>query len=105
MKYAVKHSLDQATARKAADKAFETYSVEYAKYSPTASWPSDTHCDVTFTVKGIKLEGYLDLNPGQIDMDLDVPFWARPFKGKALALIEREVRAWVGKAERGELDD
>lgn len=105
MKHAVKHSLDQATARKAADKAFEAYSVEYAKYSPTADWTSDTHCDVTFTVKGITLNGALDLKPGEIDMDLDVPFWARPFKGKALALVEREIRTWVGKAERGELDE
>lgn len=103
MQHSVKHSLDQATARLAADKAFESYSVEYAKYSPTANWTSETHCDVTFTVKGIKLEGFLDLNPGQIDMDLSVPFWARPFKGRALELIEREVRNWVGKAERGEL--
>ncbi len=104
MKHAVEHSLDQPTARKAADKAFEAYSVEYAKYKPTANWTTDTHCDVTFTVKGIKLEGALDLEPGRIDMDLEVPLIARPFKKRALALIEREVRTWVGKAERGELD-
>ena len=103
MKHAVEHSLDIPTARKAADKAFEAYSQEYAQYSPTANWSSDTHCDVTFTVKGIKLEGAPDLLPGRIDMDLDVPFWARPFKGRALALVEREVREWVNKAERGEI--
>jgi hypothetical protein len=104
MKHAVNHSLDQATARKAADKAFETYAQEYAKYDPTAEWTSDTHCDVTFTVKGVTLRGALDLLPGKIEMDLDVPFWARPFKGRALAVIEREIRDWVGKAERGELE-
>jgi hypothetical protein len=104
VKHSVPHRLDLPTARRAADKAFEAYAKEYAQYSPTAAWLSDTHCDVTFTVKGVTLKGALDLEPTEIQMDLDVPFWARIFKGRALAIIEREVREWVGRAERGELD-
>lgn len=103
MKHVVTHSLDNATAKMAAEKAYESYSERFAEYKPTADWSSDTHCDVTFTVKGIKLKGAIDLVPGQIDMDLDVPFLFRPFKSLALDYTMKEIRQWIGKAERGEL--
>lgn len=104
MTHVVKHDLDTPLARKAAEKAFEAYSKEFSDYNPTANWTSETHCDVTFTVKGVKLEGAMDLKPGAIEMDLKVPLLFRPFKGKALDVVEREVKTWIEKARRGELD-
>ncbi len=103
MKHSVKHDLDQPTARLAADKAFEAYSQEFPEYKPTADWTSDTHCNVTFTVKGVTLKGSLDLEPSAIAMDLDVPLLFRPFKKIALSRVEEQVQLWVGKARRGEL--
>ena len=105
MQHAVEHQLDQATARRAAEKAYAVYSVEYAQFKPTANWTSDTHCDVTFTVKMVTLEGEMTLEPGKIMMDLDVPLLFRPFKKLALGYVEKEIRVWLDKAERGELDD
>ena len=36
-------------------------------------------------------------------MELDVPFLLKPFKGKALGVIEEEIKKWMAKAEAGEL--
>ncbi len=103
MKHIVKHDLDLATAKKVAQKAFDSYAQRFAEYSPTANWTSDTRCEVGFTVKGVSLSGTLELAEGEIQMDLDVPFIFRPFKKKALGVIEREVRGWIEKAEAGEI--
>lgn len=104
MKHVVRHDLDRATARKAADKAYESYSQRFAEYTPTATWTSETHCDVTFTVKGITLRGTIDLEPTAIAMDLDVPLLFRPFKKIALEAVEGQIEEWVTKARNGELD-
>ncbi|MBX3246871.1 MAG: polyhydroxyalkanoic acid system family protein [Myxococcales bacterium] len=105
MKHSVTHDLDDATAKRATEKAFAAYAERFEKYSPRAHWTHERHCDVTFSVKGFTLRGALDLEPGQIVMDLEVPFVLRVFKGQALDIIEREIRLWVDKAKRGELDD
>ena len=104
MEHVVEHNLDEATARRAAEKAYESYRVRFAEYSPTANWATDTHCDVTFTVKKVRLEGTIDLKPKRILMDLDVPLLFRPFKKLALGYVEGEIKKWIEKAERGELE-
>ena len=104
MKHVVKHDLDQATAKKAAEKAWEAYSEKYAKYHPKATWTSDTHADIQFSVKGMTLKGALDLEPKGIAMDLEVPFVLRVFKKQAIDVIEREIQKWIDKAKAGELD-
>jgi hypothetical protein len=103
MKHAVKHDLDQELAKKAALKAWESYSKRFEKYNPQASWTSETHANISFQAKGISLKGALDLEPGQIVMDLDVPFILRVFQKKAVQVIEEEINHWVGKAKAGEL--
>ena len=104
MKHAIPHDISVERARFVTDKAWEAYSKRFSEYQPTATWTSDTHADVTFNVKGVTLRGSLDLVPDAIEMDLSVPFIFRPFKGKALGLVEREVRAWLAKEKAGELD-
>ena len=104
MKHSVPHDLDPALARRATEKAFEAYAERFASYSPTATWSSDRRCEVGFTVKGFSLKGAIEIEPTEILMDLDVPFLFRVFKGQALDIIEREVRTWIEKARRGEVD-
>ena len=103
MKHSVKHDLDPALAKRATEKAFEAYAERYSSYSPSATWATDKRCEVGFKVKGFALRGAIEIEPGEILMDLEVPFVLRVFKGQALDIIEREVRAWVEKARRGEL--
>lgn len=103
MKHVVHHGLGFDTARKVADAAFASYKERFAQYHPEARWVNDRRAEIHFKVKGIGLTGTLDVNERDIEMDLDVPFMLRPFKGTAIKLIEEEIDKWVEKAKKGEL--
>jgi len=103
MKHVIQHDLDTPTAKRVADRAFAEYRTRYPDYRPTLEWVSDRRADVTFNAKGVKLNGAMEIDPGSIALELDVPFLFRPFQKKAMAVIEREVRVWLGKARAGEL--
>lgn len=103
MKHVVHHDLGQERARKVAEAAFRTYSEKFAKYSPKASWVSPQKAEIGFTVKGMTLSGSIEVLEKTIEMDLDVPFLLRPFKGQALAVIEGEIKEWISKAKTGEV--
>lgn len=104
MEHSVKHDLGRAMAKKATQAAFAEYAREYSQYKPEVTWHHDYAASVSFTVKGATLKGKVDVNEHDIALDLDVPFLLRPFKSKALEVIEREIREWIEKARRGELD-
>ena len=103
MKHAVAHDLGADKAARAAKAAFAAYEQKYAKYSPRANWLSDRRADISFSAKGVSIKGTIEVGATSIDMDLDVPFLLRPFKGKALEVIEREIRVWIEKARSGEI--
>jgi putative polyhydroxyalkanoic acid system protein len=103
MKHQIAHDLDTSLAKEAAVRAFEAYQRRFANYSPTMSWEGERKARIGFSVKGVKLAGSIDILPRAIELDLDVPFLFRPFKGKAIEVIEREVRVWLAKAKNGEL--
>ena len=103
MKHVVHHGLGFDTAKKVAHAAFASYKERFAHYHPNAKWVSDTRAEITFKVKGVALTGELEVNERDIEMDLEVPFVLRPFKGKAIGLIEEEIQKWVAKAKSGEL--
>lgn len=99
MKHSVPHSLDTETARKVARQAAQGYAERFAKYSPEVRWETEDRAVIGFSAKGISLKGSLELEPGAIVFDLDVPFLLRPFAGKAVRVIEREVQREVAKAQ------
>ena len=103
MKHVVSHGLGQEKAKQVAQAAFESYRERYAKYEPKATWVNDKRAEITFSVKGMKLEGTMEVGPNDIEMDLDVPFLLRPFKGTALGVIEEEIKKWISKAKAGEI--
>ena len=103
MRHVVKHGLSQELAKKATLKAWDAYQARFAEYSPNANWVNEDRADVSFRVKGVTLKGALELEPGGIGLELEVPFLFRPFKKIAISKIEEEIRKWVGKAEKGEL--
>lgn len=103
MKHEIAHDLDSNLAKEAAVRAFEAYQKRFAGYHPTMQWDDDRKARIGFSVKGVKLTGSIDILPRAIEIDLDVPFLFRPFKGKAIEVIEREVRNWLVKAKNGEL--
>ena len=103
MKHAVPHDLGVEKAKAVADAAFESYKKKLAKYNPESNWASDRRAQISFSVKGITLKGAVEVQEKSIDMELDVPFILRPFRGKALGLIESEIRKWIEKAKVGKI--
>ena len=103
MKHVIKHDLNPELARKATQSAFDAYAKRFADYNPKADWVSDDHAKVSFSAKGLTLKGDFVLRPGEIEMNLDVPFLLRPFQGRAVKVVEEEIEEWVQKAKRGEV--
>lgn len=103
MKYAIKHDLDVATAKKVTEKAYDSYKARFADYKPTFNWATENRADVSFNAKGITLAGSFTILPSQIDFELDVPFLLRPFQSKAVEVVESEVKAWIQKAKNGQI--
>ena len=66
---------------------------------------TDQRAEISFSAKGLTLEGAIELRPTEIELELDVPFLFRQFKNKALGVIEEQIQEWIGKAEAGELDE
>jgi hypothetical protein len=104
MKHTIKHDLSQELARKATRKAFESYAQRFTAYNPTATWKTDDKADVGFKVKGVSLNGTVELRPNAIDLELDVPFLFKIFQKQAMDIIEEEIKVWIGKAKAGEID-
>lgn len=104
MKHVVRHELDAEAARRVAVHAAEAYRERYARYSPRIEWVTPSHCRIHFRVRGVALRGDLVLVPGAIEMKLDVPLVLRPFRGKAISVIDEEIRRWLAKARAGEIE-
>jgi len=96
------HELSPELARKVTERAFESYREKYSDFAPTLIWVSPTHANASFSAKGVSLKGTVELAPGKITLDLDVPFVFRIFKDKALAILDRELSDWHERARRGE---
>jgi hypothetical protein len=99
MKHEVPHDLGQAKAREVAEKAFAAYQAKFADYQPKVTWKTEKTAEISFSVKGMSLSGLLEVSDKAIAIDLDVPFMLRPFKGKALEVIEAEIRQWISRAK------
>jgi hypothetical protein len=103
MEHRITHDLEPELARKAIRKAVEAYTARFAKYHPEANWTGDDVVKVGFTAKGMKLAGDLRLEPRALVIDFHVPFLLRPFKSKAVDVIEQEVKVWFQKAREGQV--
>jgi hypothetical protein len=103
MKHKVPHDLPIDLARKAADRALEAYSAQFADYHPQVTWADDTTAHIEFNAKGITLTGVFEIFPDAVAIDMDVPLLLRPFRNKAMQVIDDQIRQWIGKAKGGTL--
>lgn len=92
-------------AEQAAHMAFDAYRAKLPDYDPQVQWKDPDHADISFRVKGITLTGAVAIEPGVIDLDLDVPFLFRIFQKRAIDVIEREVNDWLRMAKAGDLGE
>ncbi|MFO0613753.1 MAG: polyhydroxyalkanoic acid system family protein [Polyangiaceae bacterium] len=102
MDHVVAHDLGRELAKKATVAAIQSYVKRYEQYSPRTTWTGDYQATVALRVKGIHLEGRMDIRDQEIAMNLDVPFVLRPFRARALQIIDREIGAWMARAKAGE---
>ena len=56
-------------------------------------------------MKGIRAAASIELHPGQIEAQMDVPLLLRPFSKMALSVVDETFQKWIDKAHNGELDD
>lgn len=103
MTHDIPHDLDFDLAKLAAEKAAVAYGERFAEYAYQARWVSKSRVELGFTVMGKRLQGALTVKPNKLELELDVPFVFRPFRGKAIQIIEKEARMWLDKAKAGEL--
>lgn len=103
MKHTIDHDLDPVTAKKVTERAFAEYANRYPDYQPKLAWSDDRHADLSMNAKGMTLNGVMAIEEKSISLDLDVPFLLRPFKSKAIEVIDREVKVWIEKARAGQI--
>ena len=103
MKHLVPHDLPIEVAKKAADAALQAYRTRFPEYDPQVSWTGPTTAQVEFKAKGIGIKGVFDILPDAVAMDMEVPLLLRPFKQKAMDVVEAQIREWIEKAKRGEI--
>ena len=97
MKHSVPHDLGQERAKKVTEQALGSYAVKFAKYAPKTTWTGANKAQISFSVKGMTLNGAVEIKDNSIDLDLNVPFLLRPFQGQAVSVIEGEIKEWLAK--------
>ncbi len=103
MKHTVSHDLGQQKAKQVAEAALRTYGEKFSEYSPSVTWVTDSEASLGFNVKGFALKGGIVVRPAEFELSLEVPFMLKPFQGKAIGVIESEMRHWIDKAKSGAL--
>ncbi len=103
MKHMVPHDLPLDMAKKAADAALQEYKTKYPDYDPQVTWTDDKTAEVALRAKGMSLKGVFEILPDAVSIEMEVPLLLRPFKAKAMEVIEQQIRHWIGKAKTGAL--
>jgi len=103
MKHSVPHSLGKERAQKVTRAAFDAYTAKYTDYGARANWVRDDRAEISFAVKGMSLKGHVDVTDRDIEYDIEVPFFLKPFQKMAMGRIEEEIAKWIDKAKRGEV--
>jgi hypothetical protein len=104
LKHRIPHDLSLDLARRATAKALDTYRAQFPQFKPGGEWTDADHARLWFSPPGSRLEGAVTVQRDAIELELEVPLLLRPFRTKAIAVIEAEVQRWIAKAKAGELD-
>jgi hypothetical protein len=103
MKHSVPHSLGKEKAQKVTRAAFDAYVAKFTEYAARAHWTGDDRAEISFAAKGMSLTGLVAVAEREIVIEMEVPFFLKPFQKIAMAKIEEEIAKWIGKSERGEI--
>lgn len=98
-KHEIEHDLAPGVARQAIDSAMRSYLDRFRKYDPHFEWAGERDGEFGFKAKGLKVKGEFELQDDSLLIDVQVPLVLRAFKGKAIEVIDREVRRWIERAQ------
>lgn len=99
----VPHGLPLEVAIQATRAALDSYRHRFPGAAPGGAWDDERTGRLWFEVAGKRLDGRIRIDEQAIELELDVPLVFRPFRKKALEIIEQEIALWVDRARRGEL--
>jgi len=91
----IRHGLPLEQAKQAAQLALQDYLSRYGNRGLSARWISDVRAEIEFAAKGAKVQAVVDVLPDVLKVDASVPFILRPFKGVAVAAVDKEARKWI----------
>src|SRR5262245_11485019 len=97
MKHTIPHDIGEALAKSTADLALGSYRERYPQATIDLSWRDARNAELRIGVKGLELTGQISISPTDITFGMAVPFMLRPFQSRAVAMIDREVGAWLQK--------
>ena len=103
MKHSISHDLDAATARRVAERALSSYQTRFPDADPRVTWTDAKTAELQFKIKGVKLSGTVVLQAKTIEVELDVPLLFRPFRKKAISVVEQEILKWIAEAKAGRI--
>lgn len=93
----IKTGMTKAQTKEAVVKAMEIYSQKFEKASPTFHWIKEDVGQFAFSAKGMNMTGTIEVEDGQLSVEMNVPFLLKPMKGWALEIIQKEVQKWAEK--------
>lgn len=103
MRHVVAHELGLELACQAARAACADYASRFARFEPKVVWSDPQRGEVRFQARGVQLVGRFEVRADRMILDLDVPLLLRPLQGRAVQVIDRELRRWIERARAGEL--
>ena len=104
MKHTIEHGLAFDVACSAARHASESCAERFEGYNFSATWVDAGHVEFGFTVAGKRLSGSMKIDAEVMVLEIPLPFVLKPFRRKAIDVIDAEVREWIARAKRGEMD-
>ena len=93
------HGLERETVRQLVKHAWNHYERSYPKYHPQCTWKGPDLVEVKFRAGFVKLAGDLEITDDKIRLGLQVPATLRFLKGRALTVVEAEIKKWLAKAD------
>lgn len=106
MEHVICTGLSEGDSKKALNMAFETYANDYPQYKPHFKWKKEDLAEFGFAISSVRIAGFVLVIEDKLIVNMNVPFIARPFQGRAIAIIEEQVLAWKQKVvDSGEAND
>jgi hypothetical protein len=102
VKHTIRHDLPLDLALRTARAAVEHYRTRYARFEPKVRWIDEHKATIAFVAKRVPVEVCVDIRPGAIDIDIEVPFLLRIFRQRAIDRVEADFAGWLTRARAGE---